>query len=207
MIPSTVRFDIIDETRDVPLFEKFVSKYDKYLIYKEVGTKTKKVHFQGIIWVPDKKAFNAMKTRFTNMFADTHPRSLKSMRQVESDMYEVYITKDGNLVYSEGYTDEEIANLEAKSYSKPVSVEKSNFFDKLYAYVLSKRHSYVNVFGDKEYDIMSIDEVARHCVSYFVEQSKVFDKSIIARFVTLIVMKMRPELQSDYANSISNMIL
>lgn len=117
--PFTIRLDVLFEDEfDKDLLTKYVDKYEKYLVYEEVSNKTKKLHYQGIVWVTDLKAFNAAKTRFTTMFKETHPRSNRSMAPVRKDNYEVYITKDLKKVMSRGYTDEEIERLQSQSYSK-----------------------------------------------------------------------------------------
>lgn len=117
----TIRLDKIDEKDGITLM-KYLENYDKYLVYFEISRKTKKPHFQGIIEFVDSKAQKAAKTRFTTMFPN-HTRGKKSMALVKKDSYEVYITKDGNVFASKGYTEDEINALYSQSYQKTDAVE------------------------------------------------------------------------------------
>lgn len=115
-VALTIRVDIIGEKTD-ELMERFLKKYERYLIYYEISDEVKKPHYQGIIWVPDNKAYVAIKTRFSTHFSDW-TRGQKSMRLVRKAQYEIYITKDKQLKWSKGYTQEQIEELEKQSYKK-----------------------------------------------------------------------------------------
>lgn len=124
----TVRLDILSP-EDGPKLIKFLEKYDKYLVYDEISDKKKKPHYQGIIWYKDEKEAKAAKTRYTEMFGKTHPKSLKSMIKVNTDNYEIYITKGGKVFCSKDYTEDKILELQTKSYKKPTkkTTQKSQF--------------------------------------------------------------------------------
>jgi len=116
MIKVTIRLDDIGDGTSETL-RTFLNHYDKYLVYQEIAEKTKKLHFQGVIYVLDVKAYGAMKTRFSTVFK-AWTRGMKSMALVKKDAYEVYITKDGNMFASKGFTEAEIQRLEVQSYPK-----------------------------------------------------------------------------------------
>lgn len=131
-VAVTIRVDIIgDGTYEA--MDKFLSKYEKYLVYEEESDKTKKLHYQGIIWLPDSKAHNAIKNRFSNHFSDW-TRGQKSMALVRKEQYEIYITKDKKRVWSKGYTQEEIEQLESQSYHKNVKQPVLTSFQRAYQY-------------------------------------------------------------------------
>lgn len=115
-VALTIRVDIIGEKTD-EMMERFLKKYERYLIYYEISDEVKKPHYQGIIWVPDNKAYVAIKTRFSTHFSDW-TKGQKSMRLVRKAQYEIYITKDKQLKWSKGYTQEQIEELEKQSYKK-----------------------------------------------------------------------------------------
>lgn len=119
MFEGTIRLDVKDYDRDIKKLTEFLQKYNRCLLFEEISNETKKLHFQGVIWHEDEKAFNACKTRFTTWFKETHPTSSRSMAKVTSENYKVYITKDGKKVYSSGITEEEIEELHSRSYKKP----------------------------------------------------------------------------------------
>lgn len=114
MMDLTIRLDHVGDT-DPETLKKFLSRYPKYLVYEEIADKTKKLHYQGIIKIDDKSQYNAIKQRFYDMFP-SHKGGLKSMAIARKKSYEVYITKDGKVFASQGYTTEEIEALEAQSY-------------------------------------------------------------------------------------------
>lgn len=113
----TIRVDKLSEKDGLTLM-KYLENYDKYLVYFEISQKTKKPHWQGVIDFPDMKTQKAAKTRLTTMFPE-HTTGKKSMTSVKKDTYEVYISKDGDLFASAGYTQQEIEAYASKSYSKP----------------------------------------------------------------------------------------
>lgn len=115
-VALTIRVDIIGDKTD-EYMERFLKKYEKYLIYEEISDEVKKPHYQGIIWVPDNKAYVAIKTRFSTHFNEW-TKGLKSMALVRKAQYEIYITKDKQLKWSKGYTQEQIEELEKQSYKK-----------------------------------------------------------------------------------------
>lgn len=128
----TVRLDY-KSAEDVELLKKFLDKYDRFLVYEETGAVTKKLHYQGIIRVQDDKELNAIKSRFSTMFPD-HKGGSKSMSKVKSKNYEVYITKDKKIFYRKGYTDEEVQELEEKSYKKSEGTSGSTSFTRAVQY-------------------------------------------------------------------------
>lgn len=116
-VALTIRVDIIGQFNTDDLMAKFLGKYEKYLVYHEVSDEVQKPHYQGIVWVPDNKAYVAIKSRFSTMFNEW-TRGQKSMALVRKEQYEIYICKDKQLKWSKGYSQEEITQLESKSYKK-----------------------------------------------------------------------------------------
>lgn len=131
-VACTIRVDIIGENA-TDFMERFLKKYDKYLIYEEVSDQVQKPHYQGIVWVPDNKAYVAIKSRFSTHFSDW-TRGQKSMALVRKAQYEIYITKDKQLKWSRGYSDDEIKALEDKSYKKDSKLPVLTSFQKAYQY-------------------------------------------------------------------------
>lgn len=132
----TIRLDVLSDGDSEQLI-KYLDKYNKYLVYEEVSDKTQKLHYQGIIIVEDDKEYNAAKVRFTSMFPN-HKCGKKSMAKVKKDTYAVYITKDGKKFASRGYTDEEIEELQTKSYKKKDKREVTSGFSTAMLYCKDK---------------------------------------------------------------------
>lgn len=119
--------------QDAATLMTFLDKYDRFLIYEEIGDVTGKLHYQGIIRVRDDKELNAVKSRFTTMFP-LHKGGAKSMSKVKSKNYEVYITKDKKVFASKGYTSEDISELEQQSYKKSEKSSGSTAFSRAVQY-------------------------------------------------------------------------
>ncbi|MEO5351388.1 MAG: hypothetical protein H7836_17365 [Magnetococcus sp. YQC-3] len=92
-------------------------RYIKYLVYREVSAVTKKLHYQGIVEI-EEKTRSSHRMSWCNTFRD-YSKGHKSTAIVKKlDEYMIYITKDKDKVLSKGYTDEEIEELQSKSYKK-----------------------------------------------------------------------------------------
>lgn len=121
-----IRVDIIGDMDTYGRMERFLSVFDKYLVYEEVADETKKLHLQGIIWTD--RSDSAIRTRWTEHYPsdpwEAKYAKKKSCAKVREDSYEIYITKDGNLKYNKNYTEEEIKLLQEKSYKKEDKKEK-----------------------------------------------------------------------------------
>jgi len=113
---ATIRLDVLTED-DAERLRQYLVKYTKYLVYEEIADKTEKLHYQGIIIFHDDKEFTNAKVRFSTYFPN-HSRGKKSMSKVKKSTYAVYITKDGKIFASSGYTDGEIESLRELSYQK-----------------------------------------------------------------------------------------
>lgn len=124
MIKVTLRIDELGDIKD--RLGGFLEKYDKYLVYEEVSAVVNKLHYQGVVCVNDEKAYTAIKTRFSTYFKDV-PKGGKSMAKVKSDNYEIYISKDKNPIFIKAYSNEEVKELQEKSYQKEeVKVKRRN---------------------------------------------------------------------------------
>lgn len=132
----TFRVDVIPEVSEEQLAVRVQdalvkAESDKYLISLEVAEKTGKLHYQGIVY--SKLNYNTYKKRMENCFPEWKAtRGCKGMgkrsfAQVKTDNYEVYVTKDDNIKYIKGYSDDEVEQLKAKSYKKSdVQVDKED---------------------------------------------------------------------------------
>lgn len=133
----TFRVDIIPDV-DIDIIKKRVeqalesSESEKYLISLEEAKKTKKLHYQGVIYSSLK--FMTYKKRMEGIFPEwkgtrgCKGQGKRSFAEVKGDSYEIYITKDDNIKYVKGYTDEEIQLLKSQSYHKSEDKSKENWF-------------------------------------------------------------------------------
>lgn len=185
---STVRLDVINEA-DGDMLIKFLSMYDKYLVYEEIAEKTGKLHYQGVIHFADIRAFNAAKSRFTTMFGKTHPRSKKSMAQVRKEEYKYYITKDGKLFTSKNYTQDEIDALASKWKSRQnfdVDVKvKSKTSEKFIDVIEDKYAEWIldrKTRGVKYAEMPSREEIQRWIIHTFKTLRKLWDVGVVTKY-------------------------
>lgn len=125
---GTIRVDILDEERDRKLMDTYLSHYDKYIVSFEIAEKTKKPHWQGVIFHDDEKAFNAAKARFTKIFKATHKGGTqRSMAIVQKPTYKIYICKQEKVEWSEGFSETELDELKSQ-WIPPVDDNKKITF-------------------------------------------------------------------------------
>lgn len=103
------------------------NRYTACLVYRELSSEVKKLHYQGVIEV-DEKDVSWHKERWSRLFKD-YTKGQKSTALMKKDNYEIYVTKDKDQVYTKGYTEEFIKELESRSYTKEVRA-KTDYFDR-----------------------------------------------------------------------------
>lgn len=151
-VAYTIRVDITDKegnqlgqtyesTRD--RMSQFLRVYDTYLIAEEVADVTKKIHYQGILWIEGDdqeacdKASKAMRKRFSTSFPSEawkagKDKSSALVKNIET--YQIYICKQQNIVFKSNYSEEDIEMFSIMSYSKTETLKnekntKNTFFD------------------------------------------------------------------------------
>lgn len=116
---AAVRLDHVHDHDDQRLRTWLqTNNVSEYVIYREHGDQTGKLHYQGYIKTVDDVTFQSLKSKFKSWFSShtrfqrsfTHPRKL--------EQYMIYVAKDKDLFCSSGVTDEVIAERESKSYKK-----------------------------------------------------------------------------------------
>lgn len=202
---STIRLDILDESYP-DRFRKFIEKYDQYLVYHEISDKEKKPHYQGIIIFEDESKFRSGRVRFYDTFRDA-TKGHKSMAAVKNDNYQVYITKDKDLRYSKGFSDEVIRNLEELSFKKNSKEFRSTTFARAHDYVVNRGIS----------DSTSGWEIAEALIDYYREnikcepcdfQLKSMTKSIYTHLVYERAQRQgRPEIYELYRQQRAKQII
>lgn len=120
MIFSTVRLDVVHNDDSDRLSQFLSSLQDvKYVVYREIGDKTKKLHLQGYIQFNDMDSYDHAHDQFKEVFGKTHNRFQRSFTIVRKrEKYMIYVSKDKNLEFQSGYTEEELKEKENLSYKK-----------------------------------------------------------------------------------------
>ena len=120
MIFSTVRLDIVHDDDSDRLSQFLSSLQDvKYVVYREIGDKTKKLHLQGYVQFDNMDAYDHTHDQFKEVFGKTHNRFQRSFTIVRKrEKYMIYVSKDKNLEFQSGYTEEELKEKENLSYKK-----------------------------------------------------------------------------------------
>lgn len=154
-VAYTIRVDITDKDgnqlgqtyeQTTERMRTFLRVYDHYLIAEEVADVTKKIHYQGILWINgddqndcDKNA-KAMRKRFSTSFPAEAWKAGKDKSSAlvkNIEQYQIYICKQQNIVFKSNYTDEDIEYYSIQSFSKTETIKnekkKTNqFFDIVY---------------------------------------------------------------------------
>lgn len=110
MIPRTFRLDVGSrseqevESKIKEWFEKNSDVIRKYVIAYEIAEKTKKPHYQGIMYVDEKVKFENC-TRYWNKWKP-HEKSFAIVRDEKT--YRMYIKKDGDIRFTKGVTEEDM---------------------------------------------------------------------------------------------------
>lgn len=135
-------------------------RYIKYLVYREVSDVTKKLHYQGIVDI-EEKTLSSHRMSWCHTFSD-YSKGHKSTAIVKKlDEYMIYITKDKDKVLSKGFTDEEIEELQSKSYKKIDRAPRpKDLYDTYMEYLLeqpdvdTKKYD-LRWMSDKLYELLS----------------------------------------------------
>lgn len=97
---------------------KFLEKYERYYVYQEIASKTKKLHYHVAIEFKTLKEYNALKQRWCDNFREVQ-KGEKSCSKDLTGNYHIYITKGRDRIMASGFTDAELSEFESKSYEKP----------------------------------------------------------------------------------------
>lgn len=129
-----IRLDKLNDD-DSDKLKNFLENYEdiKYVVYYEISDKVKKPHYQGYIEC-DSDKYSDIKEPFLELFRPTHTRYQRSFtpaRKVED--YMIYVSKDKNLQFQKGYTEEYIKDQESKSYKKTKKEKKEGHRKEQYA--------------------------------------------------------------------------
>lgn len=170
----------VDKIRDITLdhLKEWLEKHNikTYLISEEVGTETSKIHYQGFVDIDlsirSEKTWRAnlrdnMRTTGKNQYSLT----------LKHGNLETYICKDGKIVLqSDDLHPLQIEQWKSESYKKKDKDGASTFTKK-----------YLEAMKDIP-DNQSRDLLTYNTIIWFKENSKIFDKFIIRRFVNLALV-------------------
>jgi hypothetical protein len=202
----TFRLDVY-EGLTTDLVESFLQKeqFPKYLIYKEVSSITEKLHYQGFVEVLDnsEKAIKNLRSRLTSFFKTS--KDAYSFAKVKFETYTVYITKDGQRELCYGISDNEVKDLESRSYKKPKPQSKQSYVEKYIEYMYEKfstydttrikTQKYTDDYGEELVDILDFRieydkfrrAVIQETIKYIAKCPRVFDNKIVSQFVNCFV--------------------
>lgn len=194
--------DVVRDTtfQDVTKWVRDVSM--KCYLYEEVGSETKKVHYQGVIELDlSVKSIDAWRKNLKDIVKPTG-KNQHSLTMIKKPEYKVYCTKDKKRAFQLGYTDEELALYESQSYAKVSDTSderKMTFAERMYADVVKDIVRFrVDVLGNRE--MLAVDErkLMRYIVEYMCKHTKVYDKFVVVRFFHMI----RDKLYMEYLGGI-----
>lgn len=199
----SIRIDIGD--RDEHNVLKYVEDFlnscsSKYVLYREVASKTKKLHFQGIFETDmDPKRFgNKLRSYFTEF--KKHEKSFAPVKT--EDSYKKYIKKDGNQVLIKGFTEDEISSWGDWEHKVQCKTETPGdiFYRKFIVYVQEQ--------PDYEIKVRSFQWIAGCLFDFVGGQDRVFMfnfyKSVVytahARFAQILDSVGKQKTKEDWVD-------
>lgn len=113
----TIRIDYVspysEEFHEETLTD-FLSKYEKYIVFKEISAKKGKLHWQGVVFT--NQIHNTYRTKANAHFDHWKGHQRRSFAEVgDVEKYMPYIFKDGNQRIQKGFTEEELNAWRVKS--------------------------------------------------------------------------------------------
>lgn len=182
----TLRVDRVSRESVREFFEKYGERYQiiKFLIFEEVGDKTKKPHMQGVVVhrtaLPmENKDLNKVRKGLQFHF-DRKGTELTYVRVREIEKYQNYIVKQENLVYNFGYSTEELdqfirnhrlveesmkARVDRKKSLSPMQIMFESF-DKQYIEYFDKI-SREKINGVKHEKLLTDLYIAKFVIDYY----------------------------------------
>lgn len=172
-----IRVDKISD-RTLEFLDSWIKKHSikTYLISEEEGTQTGKIHYQGFVDI-DTSIRNEKAWR-TNLKDHIHTtgRNQYSLT-IKHGNLEKYILKDGKIVLqSEDIHPLQVESWKAESYKKKDKDGNSTFTSR-YLQAMG------TIPGEKDKETLTLETIR-----YFKDNSKIFDKFIIRRFVNLAIV-------------------
>lgn len=81
--------------------------------------------------------YKSFRDQWDYRFKASHPKSKRSLSTVKFDNYEIYISKDKNLVSSFDYSEDDIQRFQDLSYQKPKANKQNNIplYEQYYTYM------------------------------------------------------------------------
>lgn len=172
-----VRADKLSD-KTLEYIQEWIKKHDikTYVISEEIGTETGKVHYQGFVDVDLAK--RSEKTWRANFRDHLHVTGKNQYSfTIKHGNLEAYICKDGKIVLqSEDIHPLQIEQWKSESFQKVSKKQSEKTFAQKYIEEMKKLPSY-----DR-------DTLTYNTLLYFRDNTKVFDKFIIRRFVNLAMV-------------------
>jgi len=191
-----IRVDCVRDTTLEHLGEWLAKHSPKYFLYEELGEKTGKVHYQGVVDLDLKvKDITVWRQHLKDMLK-SDKKNAYSLAIIKKSNYYIYCTKDKKMVLVKGYTQEYLKECESLSYNK----SSQTFAAKLYEACKPLVRTEVNVLGKKVMKPIDTHELIKKVCEMFSEETKIFDKFIIVRFVTMIEHKLNEEFGNSQGN-------
>jgi hypothetical protein len=176
----------------------------KYCIFKEISSKTKKPHLQGIIGSKLKSNVSVAKI-FKQVYPDRFTGTNYSIVKVKDiEQYQSYISKDGNIFINNYLSQESIDNYNAnyKDIKTNYTIKDSRTFtQKVHSYFVEKHESEcitLRHFYHYDYNMTESEKARQRQAKYKLIQFilnhlgdvvKVFDKNILQRIYNGILNK------------------
>lgn len=168
------------------LYSFIVFYSDKFMVSREEGKITGKVHYHGYMLLRDGVQVNSVrqqwKRKFSKWSGRSQERSLAETRDIPTFL--AYISKDGTIVSQKGFTDEEIAKYKS-SWVNPKEYGKT---------IDGKIRKYADSLNEK---LDSREACHRITCKWFIENSPTVNKYKMYDTAEKIYAQYNPELYID----------
>lgn len=134
----TIRLDDKPEHKTLENLQRFMQhpRLQEILIYREVSSKTKKLHYQGYVKVePHHRKW--FQQEFNKLFdVEKYPKGSKSTALMRKESYKIYITKGNDRIITHNVSEDDIQQLFQQSYEpKPMKETNKDFEQSFKEYV------------------------------------------------------------------------
>jgi len=169
-----IRVDSIDDKTDTSVINFLRQHTLSFILFEEIGARTSKLHYQGLVELRGSILLSFFRIKLKRVIKANYKNAYSVSIIKDIKHYECYISKDKKLYASEGYSKRDIQRLMSLEY------DAKNSKDFIQRYLAAMRNT-------SNYERPHLYATVEHRVQYFEQFNKLYDQSVIIRFVNLFL--------------------
>lgn len=196
----TFRADLLQESHAqeyLKILEERINKGEmlEVLLFRENAKKTQKDHIQGFIKFSNPEVMQNFRVYIKRIFKYTKGQySIAEIKNTEA--YERYIAKDGNIFKLHGISEEKIESIlqQKDPFGLNVKTKSKILWCDICLQAVRQKTRYVDVLGKVKYN-MDRSKIIKTIMETYKEHKKVFDDYIIRRMTQYCEYCIEDELE------------